>query len=473
MDLTLWLELILFGLLIILSGFFSSSETSLFSLSKTQIDKLLRDSHPRIKLIKRMLSEPRRLIVTILIGNELVNVAASVISAAVIIQILGADNKWINLFVMVPILLLFGEITPKTLAIRNNIRFATVEAPLIEIFARIITPLRWVIRKIADHITTRIVGKERSRGNIITEDMVRVLAREAAGTGELNHIEAQFIEDIFDFGNMTVESVMTPRSHIFFLPVDMPLAEMVAEFRRTHHTKVPIYKGHRDTIIGFLYARDLLSINVTQAGEQRSNIRRLLRKPYFVPESKSVAGLFHVFRERKQSVALTVDEYGGVTGLVTMEDLLECIFGEIHSPSEANSPDQVKKLENGHYEFHGQTPITTINAILERNLSIECGETIAGLLLHHYGELPTKGACIDIDELRFTVTAITGNRIESIELEINEPATVTPAADTIDDSADETDENLTTASSAVIDMPDDSSAGNTTQADKSLTLGKQ
>ena len=199
----LWFELVLFCILLVFSGFFSSSETALFSLSSSQLEKMRKDNHPRVGLIEKMLSQPRRLIITILIGNELVNVSASVISATAIIQLMGPENKWLNLFIMVPLLLLVGEITPKTLAIQNNVAFASVESRPIEFFANIVKPLRWLVRKVADLFITLIVGRERSQGNIITEDMVRTLAHEAVGEGVLDRTEAQFIDHIFEFGNMT------------------------------------------------------------------------------------------------------------------------------------------------------------------------------------------------------------------------------------------------------------------------------
>ena len=157
MDIALIVEIVLFCVLMVFSGFFSSSETSLFSLNEVQLEQMRRDENPRLELITRLLSEPRRLIVTILIGNEFVNVAASVISAAIVIQLMGAENKLINLFIMVPILLLVGEITPKTLAIRNNVAFATFQSPLVELFARLIAPLRWIVRLVSEWFTTLIV----------------------------------------------------------------------------------------------------------------------------------------------------------------------------------------------------------------------------------------------------------------------------------------------------------------------------
>ena len=417
MDTVLWLEVAFFVTMMGLSGFFSSSETSLFSLSNVQLEQMRRDQHPRVSLIQRLLSQPRRLIISILIGNELVNVTASVISAAIVIRVLGAEKKWINLLIMVPLLLLVGEITPKVLAIRHNVAFASFESRPIEFFTRMIRPLRWVIRNMADLFITLIIGKERSRGNIITEDMVRTLAREAVGEGALDRLEAQFIEQIFDFGNKTLEDVMAPRSDIFFLSIDTPLEKMIVELRKSRHTKVPIYQENRDTICGILHTRDLLGIDIEKFSQDPQGLQGLLRKPYFVPESKLAADLFRTFRERKLSIALIVDEYGGVTGLVTMEDLLECIFGEIHSPSDEVHQVSIKDLGEGRFAVEGSMPVTEFNQQMGSELSDEWGETIGGLLLHHYGELPPQGDKIEIAGFRFVVTEVEENRIKTVEFE--------------------------------------------------------
>ncbi|MFH1027991.1 MAG: hemolysin family protein [Pseudomonadota bacterium] len=422
MDYTFWFELILFVLLMALSAFFSSSETALFSLSSIQLEQMRRKGHPRIDLIERLLTRPRRLIMTILIGNELANVAASVISATIIIQLMGPGSKWINLIVMVPILLLVGEVTPKTLAIRNNIAFAARECRPIEFFALIVKPLRWLIRTIADVFITFIIGKERSHGNIITEDMVRVLAHDAVGEGALDRTEAQFIDHIFDFGNKTLEDVMTPRSDILFLPLMSSIYEKVEELRRTRHTKVPIYREHRDNIVGILYARDLLGADLEKISADLQEFIQLLREPYFVPESKQAAELFNAFRERRMSCALTVDEYGGVTGLVTMEDLLECIFGDIHSPSDISPHVYIKELGKERYSIDGAMPISDLNERIGSDLDDDSAETVGGLLLNEYGELPTEGTVIVINDLKFKVVEVEENRIKELYLELEDTA---------------------------------------------------
>jgi len=418
MDYLFGFELVLFAFLMVLSAFFSSSETALFSLSSLQREQMRRQGHPRIDVIERLLSSPRRLIMTILIGNDLVNVAASVISAAFIIRLMGMENKWVNLLVMVPILLLFGDVTPKTLAIRNNIAFAASECRPIEIFAGLVKPLRWLVRTVAEVFITLIIGKERSHGNIITEDMVRVLAHEAVGEGALDRSEALFIDHIFDFGDKTLEDVMTPRSDIFFLPLESDISEKIEELRRTRHTKVPIYREHRDNIVGILFARDLLGADLAGISKDPQKFVKLLREPYFVPESKTAAELFKTFRERRMSCALTVDEYGGVTGLVTMEDLLECIFGDIHSPSDISPHTYIQDLGQNHYAVDGAMPVADLNRRIGGNLDEEPAETVGGLLLNEFGELPSEGTVIVMGVYSFKVIEVEENRIKELLLEI-------------------------------------------------------
>jgi len=418
LDIAFIIEFVVFLVLLVFSGFFSSTETSLFSLNKTQMEKMRVDGNRRADLIERLLSEPRRLIVTILIGNEFVNVAASVISAAMVIQLFGEANKLVNLFVMVPILLLFGEITPKVLAIRNNVAFATFESGPIDQFARLITPLRWAIRTVSEFFTTLIIGKERSKGNIITEDMVRTLAHVAVGEGTLDHTEAQYIDQIFDFGSQRVNDLMTARADVTFVPVEATGAEILEIFRNSRQSRMPVFDDNRDNIVGILHARDLLAVDINNLGQNWHSREGLLRPPYFVPESKSASDLFDTFRQRKKSFALVVDEYGGVTGVITMGDLLGAIFGEIPSPSDEANEDWVQELADNRFALPGATPIEDFNDRFHADFEIEDIRTLGGLVLHHFGELPNEEASIELWPFRFTAQRIEANRIVEILVEL-------------------------------------------------------
>ncbi|MCG6939029.1 MAG: hemolysin family protein [Gammaproteobacteria bacterium] len=411
------MELILFIFLLVLSGFFSSSETSMFSLNSIHLEQMRRDGNPRISLIEDMLSKPRRLIVTILIGNEFVNVAASVLSASMIIEVMGAENKLFNILVMVPVLLIFGEITPKTLAIKNNIAFATFESKPIDLFARLTTPVRWAVRTVSEFFTTLIVGRERSHGNIITVDMVRTLVQNAVGEGALDHSEAKYINKIFEFGSKDVGDLMTPRADITFIALDDPLSKILSVLRETRQSRIPVYVEHRDNIIGILHVRDLLGIELDDLEKDPGLFRKLLREPYFVPESKPALELFDTFRARKLSFALTVDEYGGITGLVTMEDLLECIFGDIPSPSDCTERFEVKLLDDGRYLIDGSMPLDEFDEHFSAALDLQDVETIGGLVLHECGELPNEGCVVVIGGYRFTVLKVAQNRIVKLQLE--------------------------------------------------------
>lgn len=252
------------------------------------------------------------------------------------------------------------------------------------------------------------------------------------GDGTLDQDEAHYIEKIFDFGNRTVEDLMTPRSNVFFLAADMPFTDIVAELKRTRHTKVPVYREDRDTIQGILHARDLLAADYEALKQQPERLQELLHAPYFVPETKAASDLFHSFSKRKLSVALAVDEYGGVTGLISMEDLLECIFGDIPSPSDGLAEQDVALADDGTTRVDGALSITQFNKELGAMLNEGEFETVGGLILHELGELPEEGAAISLHDFVFTVETVEANRLKTLmvrkvmndEGEVPEPNTM-------------------------------------------------
>jgi len=343
---------------------------------------------------------------------------------------------------MVPILLIVGEITPKTLAIRNKVAFSSFECQPIEVFSKLITPLRWVVRNISDFFITLLIGKERSRGNLVTEDMVRTIAQDAVGKGALDKHEAGYIERIFEFGNIRIEDMLTPRSDIIFIPADTPMSKIVDIQRQSRQSRFPVYGEHRDNVIGILHARDLLDIKIDNF--KNKDLLKLLRKPYFVPESKPAIELFDNFREHKRSFALTLDEYGGVTGLVTMEDLLECIFGDIPSPSDRQKKTQIREVENNYFVMDGIIPLNEFNQFFKTDLTEDNLETLSGYVLHAIGELPHEGEIIDSGEFRFTILKVARNRIE--EIQVIKLASIIEDENTIDsesNNVEDSTENIT------------------------------
>ena len=411
MDIILIVELVLFVVLLGFSGFFSGSETALFSLNQSKLEQMEQDRNPQVGLIKRLLNEPRRLIVTILIGNELVNVSASVLSASIIITLMGNEDKWwVNIFIMLPLLLLLGEITPKTIAMKSSVTFATWVSPLLELFAKLITPIRVVVRFVADKVTTMLIGKERGKGNIVTKDMVRTLAEVAKEEGEMDHTERQFINNIFDFGNQAIWELMTPRSNMLSLSIDEPLQNIMAKLQTT-----PFYRSHVDNIVGILHVRDLMDPTVDLTNFSMENLTGLLREPMMVPATQSVTEMFFRFRKCRCSFALILDEFGGITGLITMDDLLGAIFGSLRPVPKVKREDLLDEHGNPFLCLQGDTPVAWFNLTMQENLPTDIAETLGGLLLHQLGELPKQGAEISMDVWSFTITKVAGNRITTIE----------------------------------------------------------
>ncbi|MBF0126424.1 MAG: HlyC/CorC family transporter, partial [Magnetococcales bacterium] len=391
LDIALVLQLVLFVGLLGCSAFFSGSEVALFSLNQIQLDQMAKENHPRLALIRQMLKDPRALITTILIGNELVNVAASNISATLLIRFLGGEEKWwVNIFVMLPILLLFGEITPKTIAVRNSITVAGLVSRPLAFFRLLITPLRKVVGWISNLLITLMIGEQKEKRATVTEEMVRSLAEQASQDGAIDDAERTYIDNIFNFGNIRVQDVMTPRVRIQFLPKSADLKEAIQACKQSGFTRIPVYDGHRDDVVGILHVRDLIQ-HLPETDKSTIDPMTLLRKPYFVSANRLVSSLFQSFKEKNQSLAMVVDEFGGLIGMVTMYDLLEIIFGPLKGIRKEVALDDAQPLVNGCYQLPGITQVdefSRMTGFLQTDLQ---AETLGGLVLDALGELPEAG----------------------------------------------------------------------------------
>ena len=406
-------EIALLIILLLLSGFFSGSETALFSLARVQVEKLLDVKKRKGKHIKLLLDRPRRLIITILLGNEFVNISISSISAALVINLFGTDVLWVNILIVLPVLLLLGEITPKTLAIRKNKAFALFVANPLYYFSRFVTPLRWLIHTISDRIVNLFVKESVRTGSILTEDVIKTIVEEGEKEGIIDSLEREYIYNVFDFGDALMDDVMTPRANMFYLSEEMPLRKMIREIKNNHYSKVPIYRGNRDNIIGILFATDLIELSAEEISQSKKTLQKILHKPYFVPVTKRADELFKVFQHRKKSIAIVLDEYGGVQGLVSMEDLLETIFGDITDEFEDDS-DQHEKIGESIFRVNANMTLNEFNDLLAVNIMMEDIDTIGGFVFALFGELPKEKARINHGSLSFTVEKVENNKIESI-----------------------------------------------------------
>jgi putative hemolysin len=332
--------------LLLFSGFFAGAETALFSISRASRESLAAQTDPGSRRVLMLLEHPRRLIVTLIVCNELVNIAASSLAAQVTSAVLPglreAAQVVISAAVMVPLIMLIGEMTPKSIAIRLGEKWARRVAPVLQVFYVAVTPLRWVLSSVAGVIVRLVGGRPPTRTEGLREEEFRALVDVGSETGELQVAERRLIHNVFEFGDTTVGKIMTPADKVFALPYEMPLGRMVDAVSKERFSRVPIYRSGRARkgpvgieVVGILLAKDL--VGYAGGHLEGHTIQDLLHPALFVPRTTKCDHLFREFQRRKTHLALVVDEYGRLAGLVTMEDLLEELFGEIADEKESRS----------------------------------------------------------------------------------------------------------------------------------------
>jgi putative hemolysin len=334
------LRLVLLGALVLVSAFFSGSETAVFSLSRAKRQKLAASDKPTDRRILNLLAKPRRLIATILVGNELVNIAAGAVATRLGERHFGGYGKIaaevITTLLLLPLVLLIGEITPKSIALKVSEQWASVAARPIALFAWIIAPLRWLVRGLSEFFLWILRARPPARDEGLREEEFRALVDVGSEEGELEATERRLIHNVFEFGDKTVAQVMTPAERIFALSYGLPMARLVDLVMQQRVSRIPIYRGRRDNVVGVLMAKDL--IGYSRGLWRGATLGQLLRPPFYVPKTTKLDRLFRQMQRRKTHLALVVDEYGRTVGLVTMDDLLGELFSAIAEDQPAAPP---------------------------------------------------------------------------------------------------------------------------------------
>jgi CBS domain containing-hemolysin-like protein len=457
------------------SAFFSGSETALFSLSRLDLQKLRRERNRHTETLHELLDQPRRLIISILCGNELVNIAAAANMTGIVVTLYGVERAgWISILVMVPLLLLFGEVTPKTISVSNPVRVSTgVVATPMSLWVRLVSPLVWAIRSIADRITTLIVGEEKAAENILQLDEFRTLVEEVARGGELNATERALIYNLLEAGDTEVVEIMTPRTRTAFLNADMTVPEMVDRFRSYRHPRVPVFREHRDNLEGFVHAEDILRQVLDETDLTTLVLDDIMHSPVVVPLTKKVDEMFDFFTANNARAAAVLNEFGGVEGFVTMKDVLTFIFGQISGDVEGQ--ELYHERDEDSYEVDGDMKLTDFNNLSNFGIEDPRMTTIGGVAFRHLDRLPQVGDSISIEDICITVLEMDGHRIARVSVsrgnrgddaaaagELAEPVAAEEAADEVQgDSTDSSgdDEKNTDNSQSVKDGAHSGSAG--------------
>ncbi len=362
----------------------------------------------------KLLENPRRLLITIVTGNEVVNISISILAAALFISLFGPKGQGISIVVTSIVLFLAGEAIPKTFGVTYPMRISSAVSPLLLIISRLEYPVVAALEKTPSLILNRLDKSRTKDSDVLMEDEFKNLIDAGSREGVVDESQKELIKTIFESGDRPVTDIMIPRVDMFCLPFDMKASDIVRQVVHGRYERVPVYREDRDDIIGILFARDLLN-DALRSGESTS-VEKLLARPYFVPEEKTINGLLHDFREKSTQIAIVVDEYGGVSGLVTLEDILEHLFEEAYGDdTPVNCGCDI--IDEATMIVPGIMSMEQVNDLLQASLPLEEFDTIGGFVLHLFGRMPERGEMIHFENYHFRIESVGRTRILKIRIE--------------------------------------------------------
>lgn len=413
--------IVLVLILLAFSAFFSGSETALFSLSHIKVRKLRAEKRRRARLVAHLLSNPRPLLITILIGNMLANIFASSLSASFFrsLPISGGASDLLSVLAMTTLILVFGEIAPKAYAIQNSEKLARGVAPLINAFSVAVRPARVVLESVANSIIRLLTEMMKPEETAASEGELRTAVKIGLSQGLLDRQEEAMIHGVFEIETSQVREMMKSRAEIFSLDLSTPIDEIRSAFREKKYTRVPIETGDIDNVLGLLYAKDLLFASESEL--EKSGIRSLLRPVYFVPETTPLGRLLREFKAKATHFALVVDEYGSISGLITLEDVLQSLMG--HLGAVKSESRRHIFVEPDTAIVNARLPISEFNELFSSSISDEFSVTIGGFLTHQMGKIPRSGEVYETDDIRFEIRKATRNKIEEVLVKRKKPPT--------------------------------------------------
>lgn len=420
-------QLIILIILLMLSAFFSSAETALTTVNRIRIRSLADDGSKRAKTVLKITDNSGKMLSAILIGNNIVNVAAASITTSLAYSLGGSAVAIANAVITVAILL-FGEITPKTTATIHAEKLALIYAPIISIFMKIMTPVIFIINGLSNAVLLLLRIDPNAKNQAMTENELRTIVDVSHEDGVIESDEKEMIYNVFDLGDAKAKDVMVPRVHVTFAGVNTTYEELIEIFREDKFTRLPIFEDSTDNVIGTINMKDLLLFDNTK----EFHIRDILREAYFTYEYKNISELLVEMREASFNIAIVLDEYGDTAGLITLEDILEEIVGEIHDEYDENEEDFIKEIDEREYMIEGSTNLDDLNDRLDLQLESEDYDSLGGFIIEHLDRLPEEGDSITTEDgLRLVVESLNKNRIESVHAYLPEPS-----VETEDDASD-------------------------------------
>lgn len=412
----LWFSVLFF--LVLLSALFSGSETALTAINRAKVRKLSEDNVRGAKRLEALLENPSRLLSAILLGNNLVNILAASVATNIAVQAYGNIGIGIATGILTFIILVFGEITPKTFAIRNPERFALAFFLLISGLVYILYPISRLLVIVANGILKLVGQKSIKEGPFLTAEELKTLVVLGEEEGVIEEKERKMIHSILEFGYTVAREIMVPRTEMVCVRVTQTIGEALEIAQEHGFSRIPVYEKNIDNIVGILYVKDLL--NFITRGRTELKVKDLSREAYYVPETKRVDELLKEFQLNKVHMAIVVDEYGGTAGLVTLEDVLEEIVGEIFDEYDFKEEARIEEISESQWELDGRLDVDAVGEFLGIKVDEDETETLGGFITTALGHVPEVGESIKYDKYEFVVLEVENRRVSKVRVNLLE-----------------------------------------------------
>lgn len=411
------IQLLILVILILLSAFFSSAETSLTTANRIRIMNLAEEGSKRAAIMLKVIDDSGKMLSAILIGNNIVNILASSLATVLATRLLGNKGVGIATGVLTLLILVFGEITPKTLATIYSEKIGLLYAPVIYYLMIVLTPVIFIVNKLSLGFLRLLRVDPNDKKDAMTENELRTIVNVSHEDGVIESEERQMIYNVFDFGDSLAKDIMVPRVDMIFAHVDATREELIEIFKREKFTRLPVYEESTDDVIGILNIKDLLLYE----NGMEFHVRDILRGAYFTYEYKKTSELMIDMKQDSNNLAIVLDEYGATAGLITLEDLLEEIVGEIRDEYDEDEKDLIRMLSENEYLIEGSMKLDDVNDALGLSFSSEDYDSIGGLIIELLDRLPEEHEAVITEEgIRLEVESIDKNRIDTVRLTIPE-----------------------------------------------------
>ena len=405
------IQLILIILGVMFSAFFSSSETALTSINTFKIRQMEKNGVKNSHILKKLVDNITKVLTTILIGNNIVNIVTTTIATIFFTDVFGPKGAVISPIILTIVVLIFGEVTPKNIATSNPERLSLKVAKPIRFLNIILTPLSFILGLITNSIGKLFISDSTDNDRVTEEDL-KTIVDVSEEQGVINNEESEMINNVFEFGNSDVSDIMTARTNMEAIPVDLPIDELKIFLKESNHSRIPVYGRNIDNVLGILHMKDLVSHMV-----QENDIKLIdcIRPAYYVYDNMHIFDLFTTMRGENLSLAIVIDEYGGTSGLVTIEDIVEELVGEIDDEYDS-AYETIYKINDKEYLVNPSIHLNDFNDYFDTDLEEIKNDSIGGFVIDNLSRIPNKGDSIKINNMTITVLQVDRYKIEMLKV---------------------------------------------------------